>query len=149
MARVGTVDTLVIGYGNNLRSDDGAGRVVADRIEALGLPGVEVHSMSQLVPELSLQIAGTDRVVFVDASAEADETTIALIEAAPAEGSAWTHYTTPASLLAMTGTVGAVPALAYAVVVPVEDMGLGTELSARASAEVEIAVDLIARLIGE
>lgn len=141
--------TLVIGYGNDLRSDDGAGRVVADRIEALGLPGVEVRSLSQLTPELSLEIAGTDRVVFVDASVEASETTMVPIEAEAAEGSAWTHYTTPASLLAMTGAVGAVPELAYAVAIPAEDIGLGTELSPRAAAGVEKAIDLIIRLMGE
>ncbi len=139
--------TLVIGYGNDLRSDDGAGRVVADRIEALGLPGIEVRSMSQLTPELSLQIAGTDRVVFVDASVEVAETTLVSVEAETAEGSAWTHYTTPASLLAMTGAVGSVPELAYAVVIPVEGIGLGSELSATAAAGVEEAVDLIIRLL--
>ena len=52
-------DTLVIGYGNDLRTDDGAGRWVAERIESFDLPGVSVRSVPQLTPELTLDIAGT------------------------------------------------------------------------------------------
>ena len=46
------MDSLVIGYGNDLRSDDGAGRAVADRISEMELPGVAVRSVMQLTPEL-------------------------------------------------------------------------------------------------
>ncbi len=66
---------LVIGYGNDLRCDDGAGRAVADRIEAMALPGVEVRSVQQLAPELALDIACAETVVFVDASIDVAETT--------------------------------------------------------------------------
>ncbi len=141
--------TLVIGYGNDLRSDDGAGRVVADRIGALELPGVTTRSLSQLTPELSLDIAGVNRVVFVDASVEVSETTLTPVAAAETEQSAWTHYTTPQSLLAMTGTVGQIPARAYTVSIPVADLGLGMELSPITAAGVDKAVDLITDLICE
>jgi hypothetical protein len=52
---------LVVGYRNDLRANDGAGRVVADRIEAMQLPGVAVWSVSQLTPGLALEITGRDR----------------------------------------------------------------------------------------
>ena len=60
------IDLLVIGYGNDLRSDDGAGRVVAERIEGLGLDGVRVISRSQLTPEMSLELVDAREAVFVD-----------------------------------------------------------------------------------
>ena len=145
----GHTSTLVIGYGNDLRSDDGAGRVVADRIGALDLPGVTTRSVSQLTPELSLDIAGVGRVVFVDASLEVSETTLAPVTAADAEQSGWTHYTTPATLLAMTGTVGSIPESAHTVSIPVADLGLGLELSPISAAGVDQAVDLITNLICE
>ena len=66
-------DLLVIGYGNDLRSDDGAGRAVAEMVSDLDLPGVEVRTMSQLTPELSLAITGRAKVVFVDADVDATE----------------------------------------------------------------------------
>lgn len=141
--------TLVIGYGNDLRSDDGAGRVVADRIEALGLPDVAVRSLSQLTPELSLEIAGRDCVIFVDASVDVAKTTVSQIVANSAEKSAWTHYTTPEALLAMTGEVGFVPKCAHAVSIPVADLGLGMELSPISALGVEEAVEMIFDLIGE
>jgi hydrogenase maturation protease len=146
---VGHSSTLVIGYGNDLRSDDGAGRVVADRIGKLDLPGVEVRSLSQLTPELSLDIAGMSRVVFVDASTEVAETTLIPVVADTVEETAWSHFTTPGSLLAITGTIGPLPEHAHTVSIPVADLGLGMELSPIGAAGVEAAVELIVDLIGE
>jgi hydrogenase maturation protease len=140
---------LVIGYGNDLRSDDGAGRVVADRIAALGLPGVSTRSLSQLTPELALEIAGKAQVVFVDASVDVAETTVSTVVADDGEESAWTHHTTPQSLLAMTRAVGPVPQRAHTVSIPVADLGLGMELSPITAAGVVEAVDLIRDLICE
>lgn len=143
------MSTLVIGYGNDLRSDDGAGRVVADRIAALDLPGVTTRSLSQLTPELSLEIAGAAHVVFVDASIDVAKTTVTPVVADPAEKSTWTHYTTPQSLLTMTSTVGPVPQRAHTVSIPVADLGLGLELSPISAAGVDEAVKLITDLICE
>ncbi len=141
------MQTLVIGYGNDLRSDDGAGRVVADRIDALGLPGVEVRSVSQLTPELALEISGFDTVVFVDASIDVMQTTSTAVSAAPAEPSAMSHYSSPESLLSMTATVGPVPSQAYAVSIPVANLGLGFELTPIAEIGVEQAVDMVTSIV--
>lgn len=60
--------TLVIGWGNELRSDDAAGLHFVRRLEAEKLPGVETMEVPQLTPELALDVAGAGKVVFVDAS---------------------------------------------------------------------------------
>ena len=99
---------IVIGYGNDLRSDDGAGRWVADRIEEMRLPGVAVRSMSQLTPEGALLLDGLDVAVFVDASVDTSTLRIETVEPGP-EGSVMTHHGDPATLLSMVRSVGVLP----------------------------------------
>lgn len=104
--------SLVIGYGNVDRQDDGAGWHILDLLaDRLGLEpdGQEVwsedeticlHYTLQLTPELSDLIAQFERVCFVDAHTgqEKDE-----IHAAPVEpayqASAFTHHMTPATCM--------------------------------------------------
>lgn len=139
-------DVLVVGYGNDLRADDGAGRRVADAVEAKGLPGVTVRSQSQLTPELALEAAGRDLVVFVDADIEADELTHRAIE--PGEGGGvMTHHGNPASLLALVPTVGEPPRAAIVVSIPASNLGMGFELSPRTAAAVEEAVELVVAIV--
>jgi hydrogenase maturation protease len=59
---------LVIGYGNELRGDDGLGGRAADLLEALHLPGVRVLTVHQLTPELAEPISAANAVLFLDAA---------------------------------------------------------------------------------
>ena len=61
-------DILVIGYGNTLRGDDGAGPRVVEALEALNLPGVRTLACQLLTPELAAPLASARRAVFVDAA---------------------------------------------------------------------------------
>ena len=65
------VARLIIGYGNDLRSDDGAGIRAATMIAARDL-AARVIACQQLTPELVDDIAAAAQVVFIDAYA-ADE----------------------------------------------------------------------------
>lgn len=138
----------MIGYGNDLRSDDGAGRVVADLIEAMDLPDVRVLSVMQLTPELAMDMAGVDRVVFVDASVDVMETTIAEVVAEPRQPSAMTHHSSPGALLDLSGTMGRAPSQAFTISIPVTELGLGTELTPMTEMGVERAVEMVIDLIG-
>lgn len=60
--------TLVIGYGNTLREDDGVGYRVAEQVAEWEVPGITAIACHQLTPELAVEIAQCDRVIFVDAS---------------------------------------------------------------------------------
>jgi len=62
-----TVDYLIIGYGNTLRGDDGAGPRVAEVVAGWSLPNVRAISAAQLTPELAEALAGAEVVIFVDA----------------------------------------------------------------------------------
>jgi hydrogenase maturation protease len=59
--------TLVIGFGNTLRSDDGVGPRVASVVAGWGLPGVVAIAVHQLGPELAEPLAEAGRAFFVDA----------------------------------------------------------------------------------
>ncbi len=60
-------EILIIGYGNTLRSDDGAGQRVAELVTEWNLPNVRSLSVHQLTPELAEPISQAELVIFVDA----------------------------------------------------------------------------------
>lgn len=142
-------DLVVIGYGNDLRSDDGAGRRVADAVDAQGLAGVTVLSVAQLTPELALEIAGRERVVFVDASVDAEELTVEPVEVGPAGRGVMTHHGDPASLLSLVSSVGELPRRAEAISIPARNLGLGFELSPATEEAVAEAIEIIAAIAEE
>jgi hydrogenase maturation protease len=69
-----TVPIVVIGYGNTLRRDDGAGIALAEKLVAHwlahGIPA-QLLTSTQLLPEMAAEISNdrVESVVFVDAAA--------------------------------------------------------------------------------
>jgi hydrogenase maturation protease len=131
---------LVIGYGNTLRRDDGVGPRVAESIAALGLRGVEALACALLTPELADPVARAGTVVFVDASVEAPRR-VQLRRLEPADSSRiLAHAADPRTLLALARDVfGRVPQ-AWWLTIPIEDLGIGEELSPLARRGLELAV---------
>jgi len=66
-----TAPVLIFGWGNPSRGDDAAGPLFVERIEALGLPGVDCLTDFQLQVEHALDLENRSRILFVDASLEA------------------------------------------------------------------------------
>jgi hydrogenase maturation protease len=99
-------DILVIGYGNELRGDDGLGPLVAKSVAAANLSGVRVLTALQLLPELAADLAEARLVVFVDASVESSEIGVAM-RSLVAEDTVdlRTHRAHPGTLLALTQEV--------------------------------------------
>jgi hydrogenase maturation protease len=64
--------TLVLGWGNSGRRDDGLGPALAAAVGALEVPGVTVESGYQLQVEDAAEVARYERVLFVDADRSAD-----------------------------------------------------------------------------
>ncbi len=60
--------TLLIGYGNPGRLDDGLGPQLAERAGELGAERLTVESCYQLAVEHAEQAAGFDKVIFADAA---------------------------------------------------------------------------------
>lgn len=140
------VDLLVIGYGNDLRGDDRAGRLVADAVaeacSSRGIDGVLTKSVTQLTPELALDISEATVVVFVDAAIDRDGVGVVAVQAVPG-GGVITHHLEPSGLLALAREMGSQPQRAFAVAIPASDFGLGFELSETTRQAVAEATELI------
>jgi hydrogenase maturation protease len=103
--------TLILGYGNTLRKDDGLGIYAALTLASLPLPvGVEVCTYQQLSPELSPILAQVDHAIFIDAALASNREKAGAIKTrtlhprASQPGSI-THHFDPETLLAMSETL--------------------------------------------
>jgi hydrogenase maturation protease len=140
---------VVIGYGNALRGDDGAGPQVADAVARWGLPGVQALAVHQLTPELAEVLAAARVVVLVDAQSAPAGGTVEVSRLGPSgTASVLGHASDPAGLLALTHAVYGRCPPAWWVTVPAVDFGLGEGLSPTAQHGVAEALRVVARLIG-
>jgi hydrogenase maturation protease len=137
--------TLVIGIGNSLRGDDGAGPAVVDAV-ARRASHVRTRIVQQLVPELADDVSRADVVVFVDASTAVAGVVVRPL--APGTATAHTHVADPAGILALCRSAfGVLPGAAWQVEVPASRFELGEGLSAAAQAGVDDAVDRVVELV--
>lgn len=72
--------TLVIGYGNPCRNDDGIGIRIAEQIERARWDDVVVNTVQQLHVELAEDCTEYERVIFIDSSAEGPEVSLKKLE---------------------------------------------------------------------
>ena len=102
--------TLVIGYGNPGRGDDGLGPAFAQRLADRNLSDVDVRIDYQLKVEHALLIANARRVVFADAQIKGG-TPFDFAPLAPSEtGDVTSHSLHPGTLLELAKTLyGAAP----------------------------------------
>jgi hydrogenase maturation protease len=137
-----TAPLLLLAVGNASRGDDALGPLLAERIEALHLPGVEVQSEYQLQIENSLDLLGRRAVLFVDASVSVPAP-CALTELHPARDASFsTHAQSPAAVLqSYLDTVGEAPPPAWLLAIRGEAFELGEPLSAAAGANLAAAVN--------
>src|SRR5271166_6728975 len=64
--------TLIIGYGNPLRGDDGLGWQVASELAKCVDALISVLAVQQLTPELAEPVSDADLVIFVDACCDGE-----------------------------------------------------------------------------
>ena len=139
---------LVIGYGNTLRGDDGVGPRVADAIDERQLPGVKTLACPLLTPELADPISQAETVVFVDAAVDAPRE-VQLRPLAPAPTlQVMAHAASPATMLALARDVFGHSPKAWLLTIPVQEMGIGEELSPLAQAGLSAAIKLLLLLAG-
>ena len=145
----GAGSILVIGYGNELGADDGAGRAVAERLAADDrLAGCRIESVRQLTPDLALDVAEATFVVFVDATIDRPAGEIAVgPPAGEAAASPFSHHVRPGALLALAASLyGAAPE-AVVVGIGASTLELGEPPSQAVRAAIPVAVDTVARLV--
>lgn len=160
---------VVIGVGNPLRRDDGAGRaaaaVLARELTAHSLP-TRLILVHQLTPEIAVELsdAHVDAVVFLDAAVGVESPSMHELsfpvdpapgDAAqppdPSSSAGASHQIEPQTILAYAGLLRAAPLRAWVIRMPVFDLAHGEGLSKLAQVALEALPALcrdLARRIG-
>ena len=155
--------TLVVGYGNPDREDDGVawfilrglasrlGRDVSEleyQIDPVG-PPPHLAFMLQLLPELAETMAGYDHVCFLDAHTGAFDQEIRFEEVQKdSQPSSFTHHLAPADCLAMAATLyGRAPRTVF-LSVRGYSFGFGQSLSSRTESLAQRAERLVFAWLG-
>ena len=103
--------TLIIGYGNTLRKDDGLGIYAAQSLASESLPAdVEILICHQLSPEFSARLAQVEQAIFIDATLGIHGEVPGTIKTRKlhprtTQPSGITHHFDPETLLAMAETL--------------------------------------------
>lgn len=158
LTRSGGLDgmILLIGYGNVLRRDDGAGvallRLVEQSCSIGEMRCIETH---QLLPELAAEIAAPDvaGVLFLDARPSTggrEEPAVRSVRLAPApESMPLGHHLSPETLLAFAGKLYGRTLPAWLVTVEGKDFGHGEGLSGEVQRSLPMAGEMVAGLLAE
>lgn len=139
---------LIVGYGNPLREDDGAGQMTVRRLQPrLGKAATAV-TCHQLLPELAEPISQQDLVVFVDVSVHGTPGTVAVREVvAESYDASFTHHLTPEGLLVYAHVLYGRSPQAYLVTISGAAFGFEEKVSAAVETAVDDAVSQILQLL--
>ncbi|NKB18652.1 MAG: hydrogenase maturation protease [Pseudanabaena sp. CRU_2_10] len=152
---------LVIGYGNTLRGDDGAGQKVAEIVADWELAQVRSLPAHQLTPEFAALLAESELAIFVDvypvtelAIAESAE---AEIKAIPIHPSTYRHDTSvcegaghavdPHSLLCLAEVAYGHAPTAWWILIPATNFEFSEQLSSLAQAGIAKALQKIEQIV--
>ncbi|HRQ39933.1 MAG TPA: hydrogenase maturation protease [Chloroflexota bacterium] len=136
------MNTLVLGYGNPLRGDDGVGWVVAERLHgAAGITAVPLH---QLLPEHADLMQTAVHVIFVDATVMGEPGAVQVQPLAPdRQGLAASHQMSPGVLLAMVGELYGRCPPAHLITITGQDFGYSETLSPPVQESVEQVIEMV------
>lgn len=154
---------LVLGFGNTLRRDDGAGAVAARLLAVdprLDRSEVEVREAYQLLPEMALDLAEVTLVVFVDADARGlpgsieihalDPATAARTDAdARGQPGASSHHVGGGELVALAAALSGRAPEAVAIGIGVADLGTGEGLSPAVESALLKVADIVAEMVAD
>jgi hydrogenase maturation protease len=143
-----TMKTLIIGYGNQNRRDDGVGWFILEQLAALKLPDVELETSHQLEVEASETISRFDAVIFVDAAIpEAPEAIQRSVVTPNFQSHAVAHYLTPADVLSLCKTLYQREPKAVLFSIRGRDFNFGTTLTPEVEQAAREVVKQIAELV--
>ncbi len=128
--------TLIIGYGNPLRCDDGLGWHAAEQLgESLSSASVEVLTRQQLTADLAAPVSEASTVFFIDAAQDGEPGDLTCKEVQPENWTpSFSHDLSPGGVLAVAHELYGAQPKAYLVSVCGECFGHGERLSAKVEA---------------
>ena len=142
------MNTLVIGYGNTLRGDDGVGYQVAERLSTGDCVSMQTVSVHQLTPELAAKISLAEEVWFVDAWVGGTAPRVQPLTVTT-ELPLMDHGWQPEGLLQLAKILYDAEPVAYHLLIPAQQFDYGETLSEMASSGVEWAVQTIKAAVGD
>ncbi|WP_193195511.1 hydrogenase maturation protease [Nostoc sp. MG11] len=135
---------IAIGYGNELRGDDGIGQRVAKALHLSNVKSIAVH---QLTPELAEALANSDLAIFIDACLISESSQVQVQCLSPESSNVIAGHTADLrSLLALTQAIYGYCPQAWWIKVPGVNFELGYSLSPIAETGVAIALQKIAQI---
>jgi hydrogenase maturation protease len=146
-----TQPILVIGYGNPLRSDDGLGWYVAERLAEQWGDRIEVVAVHQLTPELAERLAESSLAVFIDAVDK--NRSSSLVQCTPltldgASSGGFTHQCAPQTILLYAKMLYGHSPRAFLISVAGENFDHGDRLTPYAQRAAEAAIGRVNALKG-
>ena len=139
--------TVVIGIGNTLRRDDGAGVEAARRI-ARAFPEATVITAQGLHPEMAEMIAPCALAVFIDASVRTSAISVTRVRRGDPVPGADGHAMNPGGILAIAEHLyGRAPGEALLAEIPAFECGFGEGMSGRTLRMIDSCVQLVAELL--
>ncbi|HSM80359.1 MAG TPA: hydrogenase maturation protease [Nodosilinea sp.] len=139
---------FIVGYGNPLRGDDGVGLQVARTVSSWQVPSVKALSVQQLLPELAVEIAAADYVIFVDAGGKSGASTLCLEPIVTTQATpTLNHVCDPAALVALTQRLYGHHPQAWLLQIPTERFELGGVFSETAKQGVDSALRTIEQFL--
>jgi len=142
------VKTLIIGYGNDSRNDDGVGWFVVAELARLGLPGVTTETAQQLDVDFADIVRNHDLVIFVDAAVPEFPTPWTRTDVTPGfQPHAVAHYLTPADVLGLSQTLHGSAPRGVLFSIRGRDFNFGTTLSPEVEQVAREVVKQIAEII--
>lgn len=144
-------EILIIGYGNTLRGDDGAGQRVAESLSEWEMPEARSLPVHQLTPDLAEPISRAKLAIFVDAYPDTESAGLQVrkleVEKGDAVIASTTHSCEPRSLLQLAEYLYGNAPPAYWILVPAINFDFGEELSAVTQKGIAEALIKIEKLI--
>ncbi len=139
----------IIGWGNVGRGDDGAALMLLDRLAEMGVeayPDVTLHAHHQLGPEVAVDMADAEVVVFVDAHVDTERAALSFdVVQADTGGALDSHHCSPAMLLALCRSMGLRTPAAYVLAIRAYDCSFGDGLSRETGELVDRGVELLSQ----
>ena len=139
---------LLIGYGNTLRSDDGVGHFIADKLADKLQDKIDIIKATQVTVEMVEDIKDRKFVIFVDAHVSDKEDWLRMEEVLPDFKFGMTaHIFTPGALLALCEEIYNKYPKAYLFSIKGINYDFGDELSEQTKRSAEIAIKQITELV--
>ena len=141
--------SLVLGYGNPLRGDDGLGWHLAQALAVkIENPCVEIIATHQLTPESAEPIARSDEVFFIDANVVVPPGRLLCypVEAQTSSQATISHSCSPSQILYYAQILYGSSPRSHVFTIGVKSLEYGHELSPTVRKSLEILVRYFSRL---